>query len=138
MGIPMLKASDVMVPNPIQIKAHATVYDAIKLMERHNIASLIVTDENDVVLGVITAKDIVIRVLAKGLDIRTTKIIEIVSRPVTVVEPDTLLKDVVNMMIGTGHGHIPVVNKAGKAIGIVTIDDILKFVPELLELAEIK
>jgi CBS domain-containing protein len=54
------------------------------------------------------------------------------------VESDTPLKDVVNLMIGTGHGHVPVVNKAGKVLGIITIDDVLKYVPELLEYVEIR
>jgi CBS domain-containing protein len=85
----------------------------------------------------ITAKDIVIRVLAKGLDPNNVNVTEILSRPVTVVEPDVPLKDVINLMIGTGHGHIPVINKAGKVLGIVTIDDVLKYVPELLEYVEI-
>lgn len=134
----MLRASDIMVPNPICIKVDATVYDAIKMMEKHNIASLIVVDENDIVFGVVTAKDIVIKVLAKGLDPKYTKITQILSRPVTIVDPSTPLKDVINLMIGTGHGHIPVVNKAGKVMGIVTIDDVLKYVPELLEYIEIK
>ncbi len=134
----MLKAFDVMVPNPIRVKADITVFEAIKTMERHNIASLIVVNEDDIVLGVVTAKDLILRVFAKGLDPKNTRIIDIVSRPVTIVEPDTLLKDVINLMIGTGHGHIPVVNKSGKAIGIVTIDDILKFVPELLEIIEMR
>ena len=134
----MLAASDIMVPNPITIKGDATVYEGIKLMERYDIASLIVVDETERVLGIITAKDVVLKVIAKNLDIRSTKIIDIVSRPVTVVEPDTPLKDIVMLMIGTGHGHIPVVNKSGRVLGIVTIDDVLKFIPELLELAEIK
>ncbi|MCC6015729.1 MAG: CBS domain-containing protein [Desulfurococcaceae archaeon] len=134
----MLKASDVMVPNPIKVRGDTTVYESIKVMERYNIASLIVVDELDRVLGVVTAKDIVIKAVAKNLDLKLTKIIDIVSRPVTVVEPETSLKDVIMLMIGTGHGHIPVVNKAGRVIGIVTIDDVLKFIPELLELAEIK
>lgn len=134
----MLKASDIMVPNPIRIKGDATIYEGVKLMEKHNIASLIIVDETDRVLGVITAKDVVIKAVAKNLDIKTTKIIEIVSRPVTVIEPEASLKDVIALMIGTGHGHIPVVNKSGRVLGIVTIDDILKFVPELLEIAEIR
>lgn len=134
----MLKASDVMVPNPIKVYSEATIYESIKIMERYNIASLIVVDSMDRVLGVVTTKDIVIKAIAKNLDIKVTKIIDIVSKPVTVVEPETSLKDVIALMIGTGHGHIPVVNKAGRAIGIVTIDDVLKFIPELLELAEIK
>jgi CBS domain-containing protein len=134
----VLKASDVMVPNPIKVRGDTTVYESIKVMERYNIASLIVVDELDRVLGVVTAKDIVIKAVAKNLDLKLTKIIDIVSRPVTVVEPETSLKDVIMLMIGTGHGHIPVVNKAGRVIGIVTIDDVLKFIPELLELAEIK
>jgi len=134
----VLKASDVMVPNPIKVYSEATIYESIKIMERYNIASLIVVDSMDRVLGVVTTKDIVIKAIAKNLDIKVTKIIDIVSKPVTVVEPETSLKDVIALMIGTGHGHIPVVNKAGRAIGIVTIDDVLKFIPELLELAEIK
>jgi CBS domain-containing protein len=134
----VLKASDVMVPNPIKVRGDTTVYESIKVMERYNIASLIVVDELDRVLGVVTAKDIVIKAVAKNLDLKLTKIIDIVSRPVTVVEPETSLKDVIMLMIGTGHGHIPVINKAGRVIGIVTIDDVLKFIPELLELAEIK
>jgi|UniRef100_A0A7J2U100 CBS domain-containing protein len=133
----MLKVSDIMVPNPICIATNATVYEAIKMMEKHNIASLIVVDENGIVFGVITAKDIVIKVLAKGLDPNNVKVTEILSRPVTAVEPNVLLKDVINLMIGTGHGHIPVINKTGKVLGIVTIDDVLKYVPELLEYMEI-
>lgn len=127
-----------MVPNPITIKGEATVYDGVKLMEKHNIASLIVVDDTGRVLGVVTAKDIVIKVVAKGLDMRNLKMIDIVSRPVSVVEPNTELKDIVMLMIGTGHGHIPVVNKSGIVLGIVTIDDVLRFVPELLEIVEIK
>jgi len=134
----VLKASDIMVPNPIQIRGGATVYEGIKLMEQYNIASLIVVDDNGVVLGIVTAKDLIIKVIAKNLDTKTVKMIDIVSRPVTVVEPDTPLKDVIMLMIGTGHGHIPVINRAGKPLGIVTIDDVLKFVPELLELAELR
>uniref|UniRef100_A0A7C2ZUU0 CBS domain-containing protein n=1 Tax=Ignisphaera aggregans TaxID=334771 RepID=A0A7C2ZUU0_9CREN len=134
----MLRASDIMVPNPVRVKGDITIYDGIKLMEKHNIASLVVVDETDRVLGVVTAKDIVIKAIAKDADLKNTKIIEIVSRPVTVVEPETSLKDVITLMIGTGHGHIPVVAKSGRVIGIVTIDDVLKFVPELLEIAEIK
>uniref|UniRef100_A0A7C4FE60 CBS domain-containing protein n=1 Tax=Ignisphaera aggregans TaxID=334771 RepID=A0A7C4FE60_9CREN len=133
----MLRASDIMVPNPICITTKVTVHEAIKTMEKYNIASLIVVDENGVVFGVITAKDIVIRVLAKGLDPKNVNVTEILSRPVTVVEPDAPLKDVINLMVGTGHGHIPVINKAGKVLGIVTIDDVLKYVPELLEYVEI-
>lgn len=127
-----------MVPNPVKIRGDVTIYEGIKLMEKHNIASLIVVDETDRVLGIVTAKDIVIKVIAKNINMKTTKIIEIVSRPVTVVELDTPLKDIIMLMIGTGHGHIPVVNRSGRVVGIVTIDDVLKFVPELLEIVELR
>ncbi len=133
----MLTARDLMIPNPVQIKHDATVYEAAKLMESRNIASLIVVDEDGRVLGIVTAKDIVLRVVAKGLDPRVVRMRDIVSAPVTVVEPDVPLKTVVNMMIGTGHGHIPVVDSSGRAIGIVTVDDVLKIVPELLEIKDI-
>lgn len=134
----MLKAYDIMVPNPITINMDATIHEAIKLMERHNIASLVVVNEAGIVRGVITAKDIVIKVIAKGLDPKLVKVSEILSNIVTVVEPDMPLKSIVNLILGTGHGHIPVVNKVGKILGIITVDDILKYVPELLEYVEMQ
>ncbi len=136
-GNQLLTAQDIMVPNPITINYRASVYEGIKLMEKHNIASLIVVDDTGRVLGILTAKDIVLRVIAKGLDMHTTRVGDIVSRPVSVVEPTAPLKSVVNLMIGTGHGHIPVIDENGKPIGIVTVDDVLKMVPELLEYAEL-
>ncbi len=133
----MLRARDIMVPNPVTISCSATVYEGIKLMANKNIASLIVVDDSGRVLGIVTAKDIVIKVLAKNLDPRAVTMSDIISTPVTIVEPETPLKTIVNMMVGTGHGHIPVVDKSGKPIGIVTVDDVLKLLPELLESIEI-
>jgi len=134
----MLKARDVMVPNPVTVKYDATVMEAVRVMKEKNVASLIVVDDEGRVLGVVTAKDIVLRVLANKLDPESVIMAEVVSKPVTVVEPDAPLKYVINMMIGTGHGHIPVIDSAGRPIGIVTVDDVLKFVPELLESMELK
>ena len=133
----MLTARDIMIPNPIQVRYDLSVYEGAKIMEQYNIASLIVVDAEGRVLGMITAKDIVLRVIAKGLDPKEVKLVDILSKPVTVVDPETPLKSVVNMMIGTGHGHIPVVDKSGRAMGIVTVDDVLKILPELLEHEEI-
>jgi len=133
----MLTARDIMIPNPIQVRYDLSVYEGAKIMEQYNIASLIVVDAEGRVLGMITAKDIVLRVVAKGLDPKEVKLVDILSKPVTVVDPETPLKSVVNMMIGTGHGHIPVVDKSGRAMGIVTVDDVLKILPELLEHEEI-
>ncbi|HDI02158.1 MAG TPA: CBS domain-containing protein [Ignisphaera sp.] len=133
----MLTARDIMIPNPIQVRYDLSVYEGAKIMKQYNIASLIVVDAEGRVLGMITAKDIVLRVVAKGLDPKEVKLVDILSKPVTVVDPETPLKSVVNMMIGTGHGHIPVVDKSGRAMGIVTVDDVLKILPELLEHEEI-
>ena len=132
----MMTVDAIMIRNPVKVKVTSSIREAIKIMEQHGVASLIVVDENDRVWGVVTAKDILLRAVAKGLDLDKTSITSIMSYPVTVIERHRDIKEVVKLMIGTGHGHIPVVDDSGKVVGIVTVDDVLKIALDFIEMAE--
>ena len=132
-----LTASDIMVPNPVTIEPSASVEEAAKIMAARDVSSLVVIDRERRVVGIVTARDIVDKVVARGLNPSELKVSDIMAKPVTIVEPNTPIKDVVLLMSSTGHRHIPVVGEGGILMGIVSEFDILKLVPDLLESVEV-
>jgi CBS domain-containing protein len=77
---------DVMTPNPCAISPNASVLDAAQIMRGNDIGDVIVL-EDDRLFGILTDRDIVVRVLAEGGDPETTPVGEICSRDLTTIEP---------------------------------------------------
>lgn len=110
--------------------------EAAKLMREHHVGSLIVVREDDgkrTPVGIITDRDIVVEVLAAGLDFRTLTVGEIMTDElITAREQDDTL-DVLGVMRKRGIRRIPVVTPSGALAGIATIDDILGVLSEELD-----
>jgi len=110
--------------------------EAAKLMREHHVGSLVVVREDDgkrAPVGIITDRDIVVEVLAAGLDFRTLTVGEIMTDEViTAREQDDML-DVLGVMRKRGVRRIPVVTPSGALAGIATIDDILGILSEELD-----
>ena len=82
------------------------------------------------VIGIITVKDIVYRVVAKGLNPQKTRVQEIASRSVVVMRPETALVTVVKVMLQKKIKKIPLINGEkgyGRLIGLVSFSDIIKY-----------
>jgi CBS domain-containing protein len=82
----------------ITISSDSTVQEAFETMNDHSTSCLIVLLEG-MVIGIITDKDLVYRVVAKGLNPRKTRVQEIASKPVIVMRPETSLVTAVKVMI---------------------------------------
>jgi len=110
--------------------------EAARLMREHHVGSLIVVKEDNgkrTPLGILTDRDIVVEVLAAGLDFRTLIVGEVMSDDlITAREEDDML-DVLGVMRRRGIRRIPVVTPAGTLAGIVTIDDLLGVLSEELD-----
>ncbi len=107
----------------------ATVLDAAHIMRRKHTGDLVVVDDDErkpSPLGIITDRDIVVEVLAKGLDPATTTVGSVIRTPVVVAEGTEDSSQVLERMRAHGVRRIPVVGAGGKLIGIVTVDDLLK------------
>ncbi len=107
----------------------ATVLDAAHIMRRKHTGDLVVVDDDErkpSPLGIITDRDIVVEVLAKGLDPATTTVGSVIRTPVVVAEGTEDSTQVLERMRAHGVRRIPVVGAGGKLIGIVTVDDLLK------------
>jgi CBS domain-containing protein len=117
------------------------VVEAANLMRQHHVGDLIVVEQKagrKTPLGIVTDRDIVVEVVAPGVDPKTIKLGDLlVGRLVTVAE-DLGRNDAVRLMATSGVRRLPVVDASGGLVGIVTLDDLLlHFAAQLTELAEL-
>jgi CBS domain-containing protein len=110
--------------------------DAAKLMRQHHVGSLIVVEEQQrgrVPVGMLTDRDIVVEVLAPGLDYKNLSVGEIMSsRLITARDSDDML-GVLRVMRQKGIRRMPVVTESGTLAGIVTLDDLLEILAEEMD-----
>jgi CBS domain-containing protein len=120
----------------------AAVATAAKLMRQHHVGDVIVIDRADaerMPIGIVTDRDIVVEVVALGVDPNVVTLGDMMSwgQLVTAQENDSYA-DTLRLMHEKGVRRIPVVNAAGVLVGIISIDDILpKLVVELSEAGDL-
>jgi CBS domain-containing protein len=123
--IPKIKVRDVMIPAINVIEAERTVREACILMDRLGAGSLLVEREGKLV-GIVTERDFVVRVLATGLDHTKTKVGDVMSYPVIAVSPDSPIEEAVALMLSHGFRRLPVVDLEGKLLGMITLSEAAK------------
>jgi signal-transduction protein with cAMP-binding, CBS, and nucleotidyltransferase domain len=96
---------------------------------------VIVVDKNGNAIGIVTERDLVVRVLAKNLAPSSVKAKDFMTTPLVTVEPEATVTDAARMMSKKDIRRLGVLYK-GKLIGIVSSKDILDVVPELLEIMQ--
>jgi CBS domain-containing protein len=114
---------DVMTTDPQTLPESAIVREAAETMRAHDIGDVILSDDNGQLTGILTDRDIVVRVVAEGRDPRATRIGDIASRELTAVSPDDPVDRAVQLMRERAIRRLPVVDK-GKPVGIVSIGDL--------------
>jgi CBS domain-containing protein len=106
-----------------------TVYDAARLMADRNVGAVLVVRDR-MLRGIFTERDAVKRVIAKGLDIRTTPLSEVMTSDPQALAPEESFGYALMLMHENGFRHVPVV-KDGVPIGIVSARNALD--PDLEE-----
>jgi CBS domain-containing protein len=114
---------DIMTRPVITADADLDVLSAAKRMGSANVGSLIIVS-GDKTTGILTERDLVRKVIAQGVDPRNLKVREIMSSPVTAIEPDASIRDAANLMLRAGVKRLPVILK-GKLMGIITDTDLV-------------
>ncbi|WP_026563714.1 ABC transporter ATP-binding protein [Bacillus sp. UNC41MFS5] len=114
----LLMAEDIMIPNPVKITSMRTVLQAIEVMKDQKVDSLMVTDKNNVLKGLVTLKSI-------QLLNRTISIEKVMEQNVLSVSQDANLISVLATMNEHKIGYVPVVNSHNQLIGLITRSSIL-------------
>lgn len=108
-----------------------TVVDLARAMRDENVGCVVITDEARPV-GIVTDRDLALRVLAEGADPATVTAEDVMSADPTVVTVETGLFELTETMEGRGVRRVPVVDDSGLA-GIVTLDDVTRLLADELE-----
>ena len=124
----MTTAADVMNPDPISIDAESSATVAAQKMLEHQIGMLPVVRDGGVI-GIVTDRDLVLRVLAAAREPATTRVSEVASDWIVPVAPDTPLDQVERLIEERRVRRLPVVS-AGRLIGIVSQSDVARNSPE--------
>ncbi len=112
------------------IHKKASVQDAAKSMLQGDCSSLIVTDDNNQVVGIVTERDFTRRVVAEGK--MTAEISDICTEKLETVTPHTSISEALKLMHKHKVRHLPVI-ESGKVIGIISIRDLFDAVENRLQ-----
>jgi len=107
-----------------------SVQVAAERMNSRNVGTLIVLDEEAHPIGMITDRDLALRVVGKGRDAIETIVAEIMTRFPYSVSEETSIEDALTKMRSGGFRRLPVVDQNNKLIGVLTLDDILELLCE--------
>jgi CBS domain-containing protein len=125
---------EVMTENPSTVEASATVQDAAQLMDKEDIGNVLVV-ENGEVQGIVTDRDIVVRVIAKGNG-PDASVREAATTDVQTLSPGDSIEDAIKQMEQGNVRRLPVVDD-GKPVGIVSLGDLAKAKDQDSALADI-
>lgn len=117
----------------------SSVSEAAKLMREYHVGNVIVTENRNGLnypVGVVTDRDIVIKLIAKDIDIDAVDVGIIMAEELVVAKESDNLIDTVKKMCSKGVRRLPVVDEAGALVGILAMDDLIDlFAEQLRDLA---
>jgi len=119
-----MKVEEAMVKNVISLQRDVSAYDAVKLMNENRIGCLVVVN-SDGVVGILTERDLLERVLEKCKNPKETKVSEIMTRQVIVGKPDMQLSEATELMFEKKVKKLPIV-EGNQLVGLVTLTDIAR------------
>lgn len=110
--------------------ADETVVAAARRIGEERVGTLLVLNEAKEPIGLITDRDLVLRVIATGKDPQTTHVEEIMTRAPKVIREDTPIEAALGLMRTGSFRRLPVVNQLGELVGILSLDDVLALLAE--------
>jgi CBS domain-containing protein len=126
---------DVMSSPVVTLDEGATSNEVANLMDENELGCVIVTNKTGKPVGIITERDLVIRVLAQNLKPDAVKAKEIMTSPLVTIEPEATISEAARRMSRLNIRRLGVIYK-GNLVGIVSSKDILGVMPELIEIIQ--
>ncbi len=110
----------------------STVDEAARQMADCNVAAVVVIDDHDSLVGIVTERDITRRLVGQGRNPKTTRLGEIMTHDPDTLAPNDTAKDALERMCTRGFRHLPVMED-GEVVGMVSIRDLYAKVLKAIE-----
>jgi CBS domain-containing protein len=122
----MIRAKDIMSTNVISVKKDDSIFDAVKLLVEKNISGLPVVDDNMILTGILSEKDVV-DLFYERENAEDKTVGDYMTHPAVCFDENNALLNVCNFLVKNIFRRVPVTSN-GKLVGIISIQDILNSV----------
>ena len=119
-----IKAKDIMIKDPVKAIETRTVIQAMELMRTNKVDSILVTDKNNLLVGILTVKEL------RQNGIQDYYIYKVMNQDLLFIYEDCNLIEILNIMNNKNVGHIPVVSRDGQLVGLITRSSLLSVLSE--------
>ena len=116
---------EVMTANPSTIEADGFVVEAAKIMKQED-AGVVPVTGNGRLIGMVTDRDIAIRVVAEGKDPQSTSVREVASTDLVTIDPQQDLDEALRLMARHQVRRLPVIEEDGRLVGVVAQADVAR------------
>jgi len=131
----MITVKDVMIQDVVTIDAGATLLQAAEMMRDANVGMLPVL-AGDVLRGIVTDRDLVIRAMTRDVRPSEAYVGECLTEPPRCAEPDWSLDEAMEEMARQQVGRLPIVDAGGRVLGVVTLSSLALRSPKQQEALE--
>ena len=109
----------------VTVRPEATVREVLDILAEHRIGELVVSSDGKAVEGIVSERDIVLRLHDRGPEILHANVVDIMTADVSTCRTDELLENLMALMTNQRFRHVPVVAE-GALVGIISIGDVVK------------
>jgi len=121
--MPMI--GEISTPHHIEVTRDASVSEVARLMRTYEIGDVLVTSEDTgSAVGIVTDRDVAVRVVGELLDPATTKAGDICTSDVVTIDATEEIQSAAKLMEEHSLRRLPLVDSSGKPVGIISIDDL--------------
>lgn len=119
-----IKAKDIMIKDPVKAIETRTVIQAMEIMRTNKVDSILVTDKNNLLVGILTVKEL------RQNGIQDYYIYKVMNKDPLFIYEDCNLIEILDIMNNKNVGHIPVVSRDGQLVGLITRSSLLSVLSE--------
>ena len=119
-----MTCKEVMTKNPKTCAPTDTVQQAAQLMKSEDVGPIPIVGTDGKLEGIITDRDIVLKVVAEGRDAKTTKLADVMSTDLITCTTDGDIEETLDLMEDNQVRRIPVVDASGRLVGIISQADV--------------